>query len=91
MTAVGTSATSRGDLRMSACRAQTGPAAEMVGGPNLTHSGHRYALNYRDVMECLRVPGLVRLDVRRPDHLGPLLGFFDDEFAKVGWRANKRR
>src|SRR5262245_34352405 len=37
----GTSATSRGDLRMSACRAQTGPAAEMVGGPNLTRRRHR--------------------------------------------------
>src|SRR5262245_5604479 len=29
MSATGTSATSRGDLRMSACRAQTGPAAEI--------------------------------------------------------------
>lgn len=45
----------------------------------------------REVMECPRVPGSVRLDVRRPDHLGPLLGFVDDEFAKVGWRADKRR
>jgi hypothetical protein len=28
----------------------------------------------------------LRLDVGRPDHLGPLLGFFSNEFAEVGER-----
>src|SRR5262249_50747420 len=28
-----------------------------------------------------------RLDVRRPDHLGPLLGFFGNEFPEIGRRA----
>src|SRR6202521_5152323 len=32
-----------------------------------------------------------RLDVRRPDHLGPLLGVFCNKFAEVGWRALKCR
>ena len=42
-------------------------------------------------MECPRVPGSVRLDVGRPDHLGPLLGFVDDELAEVGGRAREHR
>src|SRR4029453_6262014 len=33
----------------------------------------------------------VRLDVGRPDHLGPLLGFVGDELAEIGGRADKRR
>src|SRR5262245_65566257 len=33
----------------------------------------------------------LRLDVRRPDHLAPLLGFVGDEFAEVGGRARQRR
>src|SRR5262245_13273077 len=31
----------------------------------------------------------VRLDVRRPDHLAPLLGFFRNEPAKVGGRERE--
>src|SRR5262245_19371799 len=31
-----------------------------------------------------------RLDVGRPDHLGPLLGLFGDELGEVGGRAPKR-
>src|SRR5262245_10449865 len=33
----------------------------------------------------------VRLDVGRPDHLAPLLGFVGDELAEIGGRADKRR
>jgi hypothetical protein len=32
-----------------------------------------------------------RLDVRRPDHLAPLLGIVCDKFAEVGRRACKHR
>src|SRR5262245_54398196 len=35
--------------------------------------------------------GSLRLDVGRPDHLGPLLGLVGDELAEVGGRARKRR
>jgi hypothetical protein len=31
----------------------------------------------------------LRLDVRRPDHLGPLFGFVGDELAEVGGRAGQ--
>src|SRR5215217_5536925 len=34
---------------------------------------------------------LLRLDMGRPDHLSPLVGFFGDELRKVGGRANKCR
>jgi hypothetical protein len=34
---------------------------------------------------------LLRLDVGRPDHLGPLLGFVGDERAELGGRAHQRR
>src|SRR5262249_61865197 len=33
----------------------------------------------------------VRLDVGRPDHLGPLFGVICDELAEIGGRADKRR
>src|SRR5262245_60660320 len=35
-------------------------------------------------------PASLRLDVRGPDHLAPLLGLFGDELAEVGRRACKR-
>src|SRR5262249_23584803 len=35
--------------------------------------------------------GSLRLDVRRPDYLAPLLGFVSDEFAKVGGREHEWR
>jgi len=35
--------------------------------------------------------GSLRLDVRRPDYLAPLLGFVSDEFAKVGGREHECR
>jgi len=39
-------------------------------------------------MECRRDDdSLFRLDVGRPDHLAPLLGFVGNELAEVGWRA----
>jgi hypothetical protein len=34
---------------------------------------------------------LFRLDVGRPDHAGPLLGFVADELAKIDGRARQRR
>src|SRR5262245_56484912 len=34
---------------------------------------------------------LLDFDVRRPDHLAPLLGFGDDESSEIGGRARKRR
>ena len=38
-------------------------------------------------MEC----GSLRLDVRGPDYLAPLIGFIGDELAEIGGRAGKRR
>src|SRR5215472_3451524 len=44
----------------------------------------------RNVMECRRDDdGLFRLDVGRPDHLAPFLGFVGDELSKVGGRARQ--
>src|SRR5580704_11214639 len=34
---------------------------------------------------------LLRLDIGRPDHLAPLLGFVGDELAEVGGRAGDYR
>ena len=43
-------------------------------------------------MECRpRLAALLRLDIGRPDHLGPFLGFVSDELAEVGGRAGKDR
>ena len=36
-------------------------------------------------------PSSLGLDVGRPDHLGPFLGFFRDQLAEVGGRAGKHR
>ena len=36
------------------------------------------------------LPKLLRLDVGRPDHLAPLLGFFSNELAEVRRRACER-
>src|SRR5262249_34751069 len=38
-----------------------------------------------------RVTASVCLDVGRPDHLAPLLGFFDDEYSELGRRAAEHR
>ena len=32
----------------------------------------------------------LRLDIRRPDHLAPLLGFVGDELAEIARRARNR-
>src|SRR6266571_2728440 len=43
-------------------------------------------------MECrARLPALFRLDIGRPDHLGPLFGFLGDELAELGGRTGKYR
>ena len=39
-----------------------------------------------DIRRLMKV-GLFRLDVRRPDHLAPLLGFIRDELAEITGRA----
>ena len=39
-------------------------------------------------MKC-GTPGLLGLDVGRPDYLAPLLGFLSDELAEVRGRAGK--
>src|SRR5215831_20076434 len=38
-----------------------------------------------------RVTASVCFDVRRPDHLAPLLGFVDDQLAEVSGRTRKHR
>jgi len=43
----------------------------------------------REVMEYPAERALLRLDVGRPDHLGPLLGFRGDELAEVGRRERE--
>src|SRR5262249_61963165 len=35
--------------------------------------------------------GSVGPRARELDHLGPLLGFFDDEYSEFGWRAAEHR
>src|ERR1700675_4400962 len=51
----------------------------------------------RNVMDCgVRLRGLVHLGAGELDDLGPLLGFFGDEFSKVGrrhrhWHATEVR
>src|SRR5215510_15002703 len=43
-----------------------------------------------EIMECLsRLSALFRLDIARPDHLGPLLGFFSEVRAEFGGRERK--
>src|SRR5262249_45824749 len=54
-----------------------------------SHSGHRDAFAERDLWNGYR-PNLLRFDIRRADHLGPLLGIFDDELAELGRRVCKR-
>ena len=43
----------------------------------------------RDFMECAL--DLLGLDIGRPDHLAPLLGFGGNESSEIGGRARKRR
>src|SRR5580700_3279155 len=53
---------------------------------------HRFSGGIRatGAMEYLRArSGSLRLDVSRPDHLGPLLGFVGDELPEIGRRADK--
>jgi hypothetical protein len=44
-----------------------------------------------ETMEYWLVFRSVRLDVRRPDHLAPLLGFLGNELSEIGGRACKDR
>ena len=34
---------------------------------------------------------LLRLDMGRPDHLAPFLGFVSNQLPKIGWRAGEHR
>jgi hypothetical protein len=43
----------------------------------------------RNVMEVAST--LLCLDVGRPDHFAPLLGFFGDQLAELGRRSRQRR
>ena len=66
---------------------------------NLHKRGHRSgpatgtAIRGTEFMECRRrrATRSLRLDVGRPDHLAPLLGFVGDELTEFGRRARKRR
>ena len=42
------------------------------------------------VMPAIGIPRSLRLDVCRPDHLAPLLGFVSDKAAKAGKRHRHR-
>ena len=42
-------------------------------------------------MECALVDRSFGLDVARPDHLAPFLGFVGDELAEIAGRAGNRR
>src|SRR5262245_7276649 len=54
----------------------------------LTDNSHRDAFRGTDLREYLAVSrASLRLDVGRPDHPGPLLGFVGDELAEVAGRA----
>src|SRR5712691_11135277 len=53
-----------------------------------------------DMIRALELPdkfaragtlALIQLDIGRPDHFAPLLGFLSDELAEVGGRARKCR
>src|SRR6516165_12075771 len=65
-------------------------------GTFATGSLPRSGLVQREIMENGRLwnvgrgPPLVRLDVGRPDHLAPLLGFVSDELAEFGRRHRQR-
>jgi hypothetical protein len=54
-------------------------------------TGQRVRVSKRYGISGRRLVGSVNLDVRRPDHLAPLLGFASDEHAEVRGRAGKRR
>src|SRR5215831_18385489 len=47
---------------------------------------HRYGKSSRSSAET----SSLRLDVGRPDHLGPFLGLLGDELAEVGGRTDER-
>ena len=55
------------------------------GRPNITVTGHPLATEAAHLLRSN--PASLRLDVGRPDHLAPLLGFVGDELAEVGGRA----
>jgi hypothetical protein len=58
----------------------------------VTQSGHELlGVAERKIWNSSREQiGLLRLDAGRPDHLSPLLGIFDDEFAELGGRGWER-
>ena len=54
----------------------------------MIQSGRRDTFAERNVMECV-ASTLLRLDVGRPDHLAPLLGFVGNERPEIGRRATE--
>jgi len=49
------------------------------------------AVRLTGFMEYVAVPSSFRLRARELDHLGPLLGFFDDEYSELARRAAEHR
>src|SRR5262249_30057 len=67
-----------------------------LSGPTVTSLSGVYTARpspfaERDLWNMDRAAASVRLDVKGPDHLAPLLRFVRDELAKVGGRTDKRR
>src|SRR5262245_61599459 len=54
-------------------------------------SGHRPHSPNETLWNIVRDVGSLRLDVGRADHLGPLLGFVDDQLTELGRRSRQWR
>src|SRR6478609_10883651 len=81
-----------GDLRVEAVPLPTADIARRGWHGRKVPTAVFAAVRRTGVTECL--PNgcvLVRLDVRRPDHLAPLLSLLGDKFAEAGPRKNKDR
>ena len=88
MNGAGTSATSHDVRYKSAYGGQADQICSLRAVLFMTQSDIGVtAVAYRSVVEC-RLASL-RLDVGRPDHLGPLFNFCGDELAEVVLRAWK--
>jgi hypothetical protein len=57
--------------------------------PDQAHRGVSLQSHLLDGLIGLRTEGLLRLDIDRPDHLGPLLGFLSDKPSELGGRTTQ--